>query len=132
MFFHARISAKQVEFGLLDDRRIEDADDYNNNHSLIFHQPISMTSQTSTDTQTTEFPAHSIFDATAVEEFRKEHKLEPYRLKQVYDAIFKLSIIDFAEMTNLSLELRELLSENFHIIPLTVDKLIEDDETSKR
>ncbi|MBP7884897.1 hypothetical protein KAZ93_01790, partial [Patescibacteria group bacterium] len=57
--------------------------------------------------------------------------LEPYRLKQVYDAIFKQSIIDFREVTTLSLELREMLHERFTIVPLLVVKLVEDDETSK-
>ncbi len=73
----------------------------------------------------------SFFDSEAVELFRKEQKLEPYRLKQVYDAIFKQSIIDFREMTTLSLELREMLHERFTIVPLSVVKLVEDDETSK-
>ena len=73
----------------------------------------------------------SIFDAEALESFRKEHKIEPYRFKQMYDAIFKQSIIDFQEMTTISKELRDLFDERFEIIPLKEVKLVEDDETSK-
>ena len=73
----------------------------------------------------------SFFDPVALEAFRKEHKIEPYRIKQAYDAIFKQSIIDFKEMTVLSKELRDLFDTHFTIIPLKEVKLVEDDETSK-
>ena len=73
----------------------------------------------------------SFFDLVALEAFRKQHKLEPYRIKQITDAIFKQSIIDFQEMTILSKEMRDLFDANFEIISLKVSKLVEDDETSK-
>lgn len=73
----------------------------------------------------------SFFDPVALEAFRKEHKIEPYRIKQAYDAIFKQSIVDFKEMTVLSKELRDLFDAYFTIIPLKEVKLVEDDETSK-
>jgi adenine C2-methylase RlmN of 23S rRNA A2503 and tRNA A37 len=73
----------------------------------------------------------SFFDTIALELFRKEHKLEPYRIKQITDAIFKQSIIDFQEMTILSKEMRDLFDERFEIISLKLSKLVEDDETSK-
>lgn len=73
----------------------------------------------------------SFFDPIALEAFRKEHKLEPYRIKQINDAIFKQSIIDFQEMTVLSKEMRDLFDQHFTIIPLKEVKLVEDDETSK-
>lgn len=73
----------------------------------------------------------SIFDTEAVEAFRKEHKIEPYRIKQIYDAIFKQSLIDFTEITTIAKDLRELFDQHFHIIPLREVKLVEDDETSK-
>lgn len=73
----------------------------------------------------------SFFDSEAVELFRKEYKLEPYRLKQVYDAIFKQSIIDFQEITTLSKDLRDLLDQHFRIVSLKEVKRVEDDETSK-
>lgn len=74
---------------------------------------------------------YSFFDPVALEAFRKEHKLEPYRIKQINDAIFKQSIIDFQEMTVLSKEMRDLFDAHFEIIWLKVSKLVEDDETSK-
>ena len=74
---------------------------------------------------------YSFFDPVALENFRKEHKLEPYRIKQITDAIFKQSIIDFQEMTILSKELRDLFDAHFEIISLKISKLVEDDETSK-
>ncbi len=74
---------------------------------------------------------YSFFDPVALEAFRKEHKLEPYRIKQITDAIFKQSIIDFQEMTILSKEMRDLFDAHFEIISLQVSKLVEDDETSK-
>lgn len=73
----------------------------------------------------------SFFDPIALEEFRKLHKFEPYRIKQISDAIFKQSIIDFQEMTILSKEMRDLFDEHFTIVPLKEVKLVEDDETSK-
>lgn len=73
----------------------------------------------------------SFFDPVALEAFRKEHKIEPYRIKQINDAIFKQSIIDFQEITTISKELRDLFDEHFRIIPLQEVKLVEDDETSK-
>ena len=74
---------------------------------------------------------YSFFDPIALESFRKEHKLEPYRIKQITDAIFKQSIIDFQEMTILSKEMRDLFDAHFEIVSLKVSKLVEDDETSK-
>lgn len=73
----------------------------------------------------------SFFDPLALELFRKEHKIEPYRIKQITDAIFKQSLIDFQEMTTISKELRDLFDSHFEIIPLKEVKLVEDDETSK-
>lgn len=73
----------------------------------------------------------SFFDPVALEAFRKEHKIEPYRIKQITDAIFKQSIIDFQEITTISKELRDLFDAYFEIISLTEIKRVEDDETSK-
>lgn len=73
----------------------------------------------------------SFFDPVALDAFRKEHKIEPYRIKQITDAIFKQSIIDFQEVTTISKELRDLFDQYFEIIPLKEVKLVEDDETSK-
>jgi 23S rRNA (adenine2503-C2)-methyltransferase len=73
----------------------------------------------------------SIFNTQAVESFRKEHKLQPYRIKQIYQEIFHNANIDFQEMTTLSKQLRDQLSKHFSIVPLTVDTIEECKETSK-
>lgn len=73
----------------------------------------------------------SIFDAEALEQFRQEHKLQPFRIKQIFHEIYKNSVLDFQEMTTLSKDLRDLLSENFHILPFTLDQLHESQETTK-
>ena len=56
---------------------------------------------------------YSIFDTEKLEEFRKEHKLQPFRIKQIYHNIFKNSIIDFDQMTDLPKDLRQKIKEKF-------------------
>ena len=68
---------------------------------------------------------NSIFDATKLEEFRKEHKLQPFRIKQIFHEIYKNSVIDFDDMTTLSKDLRQLLKENFQIIPFELAEMQE-------
>ena len=67
----------------------------------------------------------------ALEEFRKLHKLQPFRIKQILLEIFKNSVIDFNEMSNLPKELRTELTQEFEIVPLKIDKIIETDDTTK-
>ncbi len=74
---------------------------------------------------------HSIFDQEALENFRKEHNLQPFRIKQIFHEIFKNSIIDFQEMTNLSKDLRDTLSKEFSIIPFELKELQESSDTTK-
>ena len=74
---------------------------------------------------------HSIFDQEALENFRKEHNLQPFRIKQIFHEIFKNSIIDFQEMTNLSKDLRDTLSKEFSIIPFELKELQESADTTK-
>ncbi|HMT01084.1 MAG TPA: 23S rRNA (adenine(2503)-C(2))-methyltransferase RlmN [Candidatus Absconditabacterales bacterium] len=73
----------------------------------------------------------SIFNAEAVEEFRKEEKLQPFRVKQIFHEIFKNAQIDFKEMTTLSKDLREKLDQKFQIIPFELDSVHESAETTK-
>jgi len=73
----------------------------------------------------------SILDAGKLQEFTKEHKLQPFRVKQVYQEIFKNQNINFAHMTTLSKDLREDLDKQFSVITLTVDKILEDESTTK-
>ncbi|MEI7478333.1 MAG: hypothetical protein WCJ81_07835 [bacterium] len=73
----------------------------------------------------------SIFNAEALEQFRKQHNLQPFRMKQIFHEIFKNSIIDFQEMTTLSKDLRDQLSQEFTIMPFKLKELQESDDTTK-
>ena len=73
----------------------------------------------------------SILDAGKLQEFAKERKLQPFRVKQIYQEIFKNQNINFADMTTLSKELREDLDKQFSVVTLNVDKILEDENTTK-
>jgi 23S rRNA (adenine2503-C2)-methyltransferase len=74
---------------------------------------------------------HSILDQEKLEEFRQKEKLQPFRIKQIYHNIFKNSIIDFDEMTDLPKDLRKKLKENFYIVSLKATDILEWEETTK-
>ncbi len=74
---------------------------------------------------------YSILDLEKVEEFRQKEKLQPFRIKQIYHNIFKNSIIDFDEMTDLPKDLRQKLKENFYIVSLEATDVLEWNETTK-
>lgn len=73
----------------------------------------------------------SILDAGKLQEFTKEHKLQPFRVKQIYQEIFKNQNIDFADMTTLSKDLREDLDKHFSVVTLKADKILEDETSTK-
>ncbi|MEI8009053.1 MAG: hypothetical protein WCI00_06875 [bacterium] len=73
----------------------------------------------------------SILDAGKLQEFTKAHKLQPFRVKQIYQEIFKNQNINFADMTTLSKDLREDLEKEFSVVTLKVDKVLEDESTTK-
>jgi 23S rRNA (adenine2503-C2)-methyltransferase len=73
----------------------------------------------------------SIFDDAAVELFRKEHNLQPFRIKQIYHEIFKNSVLDFQKMTSLAKDLRDHLTATFEIIPFRLKQMQEGDDTTK-
>lgn len=73
----------------------------------------------------------SILDAGKLQEFAKEHKLPWFRLKQIYQEIFKNQNINFADMTTLSKDLRENLDKSFSVVTLKADKILEDTSTTK-
>ena len=74
---------------------------------------------------------YSIFDTEQVENFRKEYKRQPYRIKQIYKEIFHNAVIDFNEMTTLPKDMRKILIDNFSIVPLELHERIDDAQTSK-
>jgi len=73
----------------------------------------------------------SILDTKKLEEFRQKHKLQPFRIKQIYHNIFKNSIIDFDDMTDLSKDLRQKLKDEFYIVSLQPVKIQETNDTTK-
>lgn len=73
----------------------------------------------------------SIFDKEKLEERRVLHKVQPFRLKQIFHEIFKNAVMDFQEMTALSKDLRDSLSENFTIVPFELQEMQESNDTTK-
>ena len=73
----------------------------------------------------------SILDAWKLQEFSKEHKLQTFKVKQIYQEIFKNQNSDFADMTTLAKDLREDLDKKFSVVTLDVDQVIEDTTTTK-
>lgn len=73
----------------------------------------------------------SILDENIFQAYAKEHKLQPFRVKQVFYEIYKNQNIEFSEMTTLSKELRQDLDEHFSILPFTVTNILEDENTTK-
>ena len=73
----------------------------------------------------------SILDAGKLQEFTKARKLQPFRVKQIYQEVFKNQNINFADMTTLSKDLREDLDKEFSVLTLKVDKVLEDKSTTK-
>lgn len=52
-----------------------------------------------------------------------EHGEKPFRAQQVYEWLWKKSAKDFDQMTNVSLEIREMLKTHFSINHIRVDKM---------
>ncbi len=73
----------------------------------------------------------SILEQEELEKFRKKHKLQPYKIKQIYHEIFENSNIDFKDMTTLSLDLRYKLSEEFDILSIHPEKILKEEDTTK-
>ena len=73
----------------------------------------------------------SILDAGKLQSFAKQHALQPFRLKQIYQEIFKNQNIDFADMTTLSKDLRESLHQDFVVSSILPDNILEDKTSTK-
>lgn len=70
------------------------------------------------------------FEALKQQMITDGHK--PFRAKQVYEWLWKKSAQNFGEMTNLSLETREYLSNKYDIRPVQIDlKQVSEDRTIK-
>lgn len=61
-------------------------------------------------------------------QFFKSHNMQSFRSKQVFEWLWKFSCTDFDEMTNLSLDTRQLLKDHFEInqIQIAEEQLSED------
>ncbi len=66
-----------------------------------------------------------------LEQFRKQQGLQPFRIKQIFYEIFKNSRIDFESMTTLSKDLRKSLAEQFEILSLKPEKILDSENTTK-
>lgn len=58
-----------------------------------------------------------------LKEFFVQHGQKPFRAQQVYDWLWNKSVKDFDDMTNLSLEVREMLKSHFTINFIKVDQM---------
>ncbi|MBU0627149.1 hypothetical protein KKG31_02845 [Patescibacteria group bacterium] len=73
----------------------------------------------------------SILNFTTVDKFAKEHKLQPFKLKQIFHEIFKNQNTNFSDMTTLSKDLRDQLQEKFEVLSLTPQDIIESKDNIK-
>lgn len=68
----------------------------------------------------------------ALAEFLQEHGMKAFRVKQIYEWLWKKQAHSFDDMTNLSLATRELLKKHFQLKRLKVySKQVSEDETMK-
>ncbi|MCK9467450.1 MAG: 23S rRNA (adenine(2503)-C(2))-methyltransferase RlmN [Candidatus Absconditabacterales bacterium] len=72
-----------------------------------------------------------IFDEEYLLKYAKEQKIQPFRVKQIFYELFKNQNIDWDSMTTLSKDMRQDFSDNFNIINLSLDKKLEDEQTTK-
>lgn len=72
-----------------------------------------------------------IFDEMVLYEYSKQNKIQSFRIKQIFYELFKNQNIHWDDMTTLSKEFKNDLNENFDIINLEVDKVLEDLQTTK-
>lgn len=72
-----------------------------------------------------------LFDEDAIEDYTNKHKLQPFRVKQIFYEIYKNQNIKREEMTTLPKDLKADLQNNFRPLSLEVDKQLEDKQTTK-
>ena len=72
-----------------------------------------------------------LFDDAVLSQYMKDKKIQPYRLKKVLQELYKNQNISWNEMTTLPKDLKSELSEQFEIINLSIEQIIESDDTTK-
>ncbi|MDR0370210.1 MAG: hypothetical protein LBH96_07115 [Candidatus Peribacteria bacterium] len=72
-----------------------------------------------------------LFDSEQLGLRATQHKLQPFRVKQIFFEIFKNQHIYWDEMTTLSKDLKVALAEKFSLLSLTIDDTVEARDTTK-
>ncbi len=72
-----------------------------------------------------------LFDTQALTDYLQDHKIPAFRAKQIQQAIFKEGILDIDQITTLSKDLRDQLSQDFVINDFTLKEKVEWPETTK-
>jgi len=73
----------------------------------------------------------SILNPINLQNFAKEHKLQPFKVKQIVQEIYDNQNIKFEDMTTLSKDLRQQLDDNFEIISLVPETILESEDNIK-
>lgn len=64
---------------------------------------------------------YSIHNEEKVKELMKKYKFQPFRYKQIENAIYKNFITDFDKIQTIPKDLRQMLKDNFFISTLSID-----------
>ncbi len=72
-----------------------------------------------------------VFDEDILLNYAKQNKIQPFRVKQIFYELYKNQNINWDDMSTLSKDMKKELSNDFDIINLSLDKILEDDQTTK-
>ena len=72
-----------------------------------------------------------LFVDEEISQYIKNHKIQSFRTKQIFQELFKNQNIFWDEMTTLPNDLKQQLSQDFSIINLDIENIIETPETTK-
>ena len=72
------------------------------------------------------------YDLDALKEEMKQLEEKPFRAEQIFKWLYVDKVKSFNEMTNLSLELREKLKENYDICNFTIERKLESKDGTKK
>ncbi len=73
----------------------------------------------------------TLFNEGKLNERAKEHKLQPFKLKQIFHEIYKNQHTEREEMTTLSKELRTQLQSDFDVLAVELVEIVEAADTTK-
>lgn len=73
----------------------------------------------------------TLFNEGKLNERAKEHKLQPFKLKQIFHEIYKNQHTEREEMTTLSKELRTQLQSDFDLLAVELVEIVEAADTTK-